>query len=165
MILLEPGLLPLLLLNLIHQLLNLGLQALLKLLFRLSVFLDFVCGSCDSDLELTATILALSHEVLVLSHVLFKVIEDLEFLIESDQSVQFVLQLDFLFFELELKLCVVTMLEHLFGKPWLLVALRGSGLLLVWRGIPLLLTPWARLLLFGSFLHEFSVLVLIVYLT
>ena len=91
--------LPLLFLDLIHQLLDLGLQTVLELLLHLRIFLDLLCGVCQNSLQLLSCSLAFANELLVLSDVVLQVIEDLEFLVEGNQCVQLVFKLNFLVFE------------------------------------------------------------------
>lgn len=94
--------LPLLLLDVFHQLFDLGLETLLEFFLHLCVFFQLGCRRRDGDLELLASAFALPHEVLVLGHVLLQIVEDLQFFIEGDQRVEFVFQLDLLLFEQEL---------------------------------------------------------------
>jgi len=104
--------LPLLLLNLLHELLDFSLQAVLELLLHLGVLLHLLCCQRQSGLKLLSGGLAITNELLVLSDILLKVVEDLQFLIEGDQRVQFVLKLDFLLFEGELELIFLALVEH-----------------------------------------------------
>lgn len=91
--------LPLLFLDLIHKLLNLGLETVLELLLHLCIFLDLLCGVCQNSLQLLSCSLAFANKLLVLSDVVLQVIEDLEFLVEGNQCVQLVFKLNFLVFE------------------------------------------------------------------
>ena len=104
-----------LLLLLIHLgllLLDGGRQVFLVLLFCLSVFFDASRVLVELGLELFTLLLALSDQLLVLGDVLFQIIENLEFLIEGDQSVELVLRLDIFFFAQELELCRLPLLEE-----------------------------------------------------
>ena len=85
------GSLPLLLLNLFHELLNLLLETLLEFFLHLSVFLELLGRGSDRDLQFFAGILALADEGLVLSDIFLEVIKDLQLLIESNEGVKFVL--------------------------------------------------------------------------
>ena len=89
----------LLFLDLIHKLLDLGLQTVLELLLHLRIFLDLLCGVCQNSLQLLSCSLAFANELLVLSDVVLQVIEDLEFLVEGNQCVQLVFKLNFLVFK------------------------------------------------------------------
>ena len=84
--------LPLLSLDFILKLLDLLLETLLELFLHLCVLFQFLSVSGDLNLELLTSIVALAEHGLVLSHVLFEVVEDLQFLVEGDQSVQLVLK-------------------------------------------------------------------------
>lgn len=125
--LLRMGCLLFLLLNILHQLVDLGLEALLKLLFHLGVLLDATGRLCDDHLELFAGVLRLLDVVLVLGHVLLQVVEDLEFLVEGNQGVELVLELLFLFLEQELKVGHATLLQHRVCEALALAAVVGHG--------------------------------------
>lgn len=56
--------------------------------------------------------LTLTDKVFIFRNVLLEVIENLQFLIECDQSVKLVLQFNFLVFEFELELRVLPLTEH-----------------------------------------------------
>ena len=109
---LSVGSLPLLLLNLFHELLDLFLEALLEFFLHLSVFMELLGRGSDRDLQLFTSILTLANEGLVLGHILLEVIKDLQLLIQSNQCVKFVLEFNFFFFEEELQLGVLALLEH-----------------------------------------------------
>ena len=81
---LSVGSLPLLLLNLFHELLNLLLQTFLEFFLHFCVFLEFLSRGSDRDLQLLSGILALTNEGLVLSDIFLEVIKDLQLFIESD---------------------------------------------------------------------------------
>ena len=68
--LLLARLFPFLSLNLVHEFRDFDLQALLKLLFGLCIFLELVSGRCDRDLKLSAAFLAFSDESLILGHII-----------------------------------------------------------------------------------------------
>ena len=150
--------LALLLLNLVHELLDARLEALLELLLGLGVLLQSICRLGDGDLERAAAILALADECLVVGDILLEVIEDLQFLIERDQSVQLVLQFVFLLLEQELQVGVVRLVQHRLSHAWGLLGAPGRARrwgLVDGRGSSLLLqASWARLLLFCGFLHR-----------
>lgn len=99
MSLLGQGGLPLLLLDIVHELLDLGLKTVLELLLHLCVFLDLLGGVGQDSLQLLSCCLALTNELLVLSDVILQVVEHLELLVKGNQCVQLVFKLDFLFFE------------------------------------------------------------------
>ena len=109
---LSVGSLPLLLLNLFHELLDLFLETLLEFFLHLSVFMELLGRGSDRDLQLFTSIFTLANEGLVLGHILLEVIKDLQLLIQSNQCVKFVLELNFFFFEEELQLGVLALLEH-----------------------------------------------------
>ena len=95
------------------QLFYLRDEAGLKLLLHLGVLLNLLGELEQLLLELFARLLAVPYKLHVLCHVLLQVIEDLQFLIEGDQRVQFVLKLDLLLFEGQLQLVFVALVEHL----------------------------------------------------
>jgi len=101
-----------LLLNLVHQLLDLGLKLVLELLFHLGVFLNLLGCHGQCGLEILAGGLAFAHELLVLSDILLEVVEDLKLLIKGDQSVELVLQLDVSLLQGKLELVVGALVEH-----------------------------------------------------
>jgi len=117
----------LLLLNILHQLVDLALEAFLELLFHLGVLFDASCRLCDDRLELFAGVLRLLDVVLILSHVLLQVVEDLEFLVEGDQSVELVLKLLLLFLEQKLEVGNTTLLQHRICIALTLAAIGGHG--------------------------------------
>ena len=78
------GSLPLLLLNLFHELLDLLLETLLEFFLHFCVFVELLSRGSDRDLQFFAGILALADEGLVLSDVFLEVIKDLQLLIESN---------------------------------------------------------------------------------
>ena len=96
------GSLPLLLLNLFHELLNLLLETFLEFFLHLCVFLELLGRCSDRDLQFFAGILALADEGLVLSDIFLEVVKDLQLLIESNQGVQFVLKLNLFFLQEQL---------------------------------------------------------------
>ncbi len=112
MSLLSASSLPFLLLNLIHQLIDLSLKALLELFFHLCVFLEFVSRLSESHLELFTSFFTLTNESLILCNVSFQVIENLEFLIEGNQSVQLVLKLNLFLLKSKLELRIITLDKH-----------------------------------------------------
>ena len=95
--------LPLLSLDLVLKLLNLLLEALLELFLHLGVLFQFLSVGGDLDLKLLTSIVALAEHGLVLSHVLFEVVEDLQFLVEGDQSIQLVLKFILALFQKKLQ--------------------------------------------------------------
>ena len=99
MSLLSLSSLPLLFLDLIHKLLDFGLETVLELLLHLCIFLDLLCGVCQNSLQLLSRSLAVANKLLVLSDVVLQVIENLEFLVEGNQCVQLVFKLNFLVFK------------------------------------------------------------------
>ena len=111
------GLLLLEALDLRLKLLNLVQQTALILLLHLRVLLDLLADLCDLDLELLSDRLAVLEQLLVLGDVSLQIVEDLQFLIEGDQGVQFVLKLDFLLLECELQLVLLTLVKQSIGKP------------------------------------------------
>jgi len=100
--LLDSGSFPLLRLNLVPELLDLGLKLVLELLLHLGVLFHLLGCHSQGRLELFASCFAITDELLVLGHVLLEVVEHLKFLVEGNQSVQLVLQLDILLLEREL---------------------------------------------------------------
>ena len=95
------------------QLLNLRDETGLQLLLHLGVLFDLLGELEELLLELLSGRLAVPHELLVLSYVLLQVVEDLQFLIEGNQRVQLVLKFYLLFFERQLQLVFVALVEHL----------------------------------------------------
>ena len=80
----DLSVLSLLLVDGLHQLLNLLLQPLLERLCQFSGFLILGDLVIDDALQLFSSLLTSFHEIFVLCNILLKVIEDLEFFIESD---------------------------------------------------------------------------------
>jgi len=91
--------LSLLLLNLLHNLVYFDLETLLELFLHLRILLDLGRSCRDDDLHFLPCFLALAETVLIFSNVLFEVVKHLQFLVEGDQRVKFVLQLNFSIFE------------------------------------------------------------------
>ena len=81
------------------QLFNLVAQLSLIFILHLVVLLDLLSDLADLFLELLTGCLAIPNELLVLSHVLLQVVENLKLLVQCDQSVKFVFELDLAFFE------------------------------------------------------------------
>ena len=99
MLLLTQGHLALQVLDLSLELLNLAEQLVLVVFLLRSVCLDLLSDLADLFLELLTGCLAIPNELLVLSHVLLQVVENLKLLVQCDQSVKFVFELDLAFFE------------------------------------------------------------------
>lgn len=147
----------LLLLDLLHQLVDLGLQVLLELLLHGGVLLEVVGLLSDVGLELLTRLLGLLQVVLVLSHILLQVVEDLQFLVERDQCIELVLELLLLLLEQELELADTALLEHGVREA-LSLAFACHG-----RGGPLggLVRARRSSLLGGSTLHDFGSLLVV----
>ena len=67
-------------------------------------------------LKFFARRLAVSHHLLVLSNVFLQVIENLEFFVEGDQRVEFVLKLNLFLLQGQLDLVMITLVEHGLGE-------------------------------------------------
>ena len=104
-------------LNLSLELFDLVEQTGLILLLHLCVLLDLLADLRDLDLELLSDRLTILEQLLVLSYVSLQIVEHLQFLIEGDQGVQFVLKLDFLLLECELQLVLLSLVKQSIGKP------------------------------------------------
>ena len=99
-------------LNLVLQRLDFLEQAVLIFLLQLGVLLDLLRDLHNLGLELLSDSLAIADELLVFSDIFLQIIENLQLLVQCDQSVQLVLKLDFLFLERELKLVLLTLVKH-----------------------------------------------------
>ena len=98
MLLLELCFQALLLVNVSLKLPDCLCEALLVFMLSFSVVLKLL-GSCrDLPLKLFTLILTFSDEPLILRQILLQVVKDLEFLIESNQSVQLMFCLNIFFF-------------------------------------------------------------------
>ena len=89
--LLGVGGLALLLLNLVHELLDLHLELLLEALLHFGVFFQLLGRRGDRDLELLSCLFAFKLEGLLFLNVLLQVIENLQLVIQSYEGVQLVL--------------------------------------------------------------------------
>ena len=85
----------------------------MQLLLHLRVLLDLLRQLEQFVLEFLAGTLTVPDHLLILSYVLLQVIEHLKFLIEGNQCVQFVLKLDLLFLQCQLKRILVSLVKHL----------------------------------------------------
>ena len=94
------------------ELVNLGNEAGLVLLLQLGVLPDLLSRLNELVLELLASVFALPHHGLVLSHVLLEVIEHLQFFVQRNQSVELVLELDFLLLKAELQDVLLSLVQH-----------------------------------------------------
>lgn len=83
-------------LDLYLERLNFSHQIVLIFDFNLGVLLEFICQLDKIIVELLSGRLAVSDELLVLSHVSLEVLKDLKLRVEGDQRVELVLQFDFL---------------------------------------------------------------------
>ena len=110
-LLLRLGSRPLLLLNLVHKLLDLGLKTFLELFLHLCVFLEFLSGGRYCDLQLFAAIFALTDELLTLTHVVFEVVVHLQFLVQRNQRIQFVFQFHLALLQRNLQLFVAALIK------------------------------------------------------
>lgn len=147
MSLLSLSSLPLLFLDLIHKLLDFGLETVLELLLHLCIFLDLLCGVCQNSLQLLSRSLAVANKLLVLSNVVLQVIENLEFLVEGNQCVQLVFKLNFLVFKSQLKLICLPLIKHRLRESLGDCRFRfyDSGLTTVWRSRRFDFSLWAVL--------------------
>ena len=102
----------LLLLNLLHKLVNFLLKTFLEFLLHIRVFFQLDRSCRYNRLKLLSRSLVLTRDVLVLSEIFLKVIEDLQLLVEGDQRIKLVLQLLLLLLEQELQFSIATMLQH-----------------------------------------------------
>ena len=89
----------LLLLNLLHELVDLLLETFLELLLHVGVL--FQLGRClnNGSLKLLSSILVLMSNILVLSKIFLKIIEDLELLVQGNQRIKLMLELLLLLLE------------------------------------------------------------------
>ena len=110
--LLNAGGFPFLLLDGVHQLLNFGLKTLLKFFLHFSVFLELYRCRSDCNLQSLTSAFTLENKIPIFRDVFLKIIKNLKLVVERDQSVQLVLKLNFFFFELQLQLRVVSLLQH-----------------------------------------------------
>ena len=109
----------LLLLNLLHKLIDLLLETLLELLLHLGVLFQLSrCRGYDS-LELFSSLLVLMSNILVLSKIFLKIIEDLELLVQGNQRIKLMLELLLLLLEQDLQLGVTALFEHGVGEALL----------------------------------------------
>ena len=99
-------------LDLVLERLNFLNQTILVLFLQLGVLLDLLRDLHNLGLELLSDSLAIADELLVFSDIFLQIIENLQLLVQCDQSVQLVLKLDFLFLERELKLVLLTLVKH-----------------------------------------------------
>ena len=72
-----------------------------------------MCDLHNLVLQLLSGVLTVSNELLILSNVFLKVIEDLEFLIESDERVELVLKFNLFLFERQLHMVLISLIKHL----------------------------------------------------
>ena len=75
-------------------------------------------------LQLLSSSFTVSHHSLVLSDILLQVIENLEFLVEGNQSVQLVLKLDLFLLKSQLELIMGTLIEHCLSES---LSCHGGG--------------------------------------
>ena len=80
-----------LLLNLLHELVDLLLETFLELFLHIGVLFQLSRCHNNGSLELLSGILVLTSNILVFCKIFLKIIEDLELLVQSNQSVQLVL--------------------------------------------------------------------------
>ena len=83
----------LLLLNLLHELVDLLLETFLEFLFHIGVLFKLGRRCDNGSLKLLSSILVLTSDVLVFSKIFLKVIEDLKFLVQGNQRIKLVLKL------------------------------------------------------------------------
>ena len=110
----------LLLLNFLHQLVDLLLETFLEFLLHFGVLLQL--GGCRDDglLKLLSCVLVLMGDVLVLSKIFLKVIEDLKFLVQGNQRIKLMLKLLFLLLKQYLQLGITALLEHCVSEALML---------------------------------------------
>ena len=94
------------------ELLNFLNQTVLVLFLQLGVLLDLLRNLHNLGLELLSDSLAIADELLVFGDIFLQIIENLQLLVQCNQSVQLVLKLDFLVLERELKLVLLTLVKH-----------------------------------------------------
>ena len=100
------------LLYLCLQLSNLGDQTFLVVFFQQSVLLELLSNLYKFLLQLFSGQFTFSHHFLVLGDVFLQVVHHLQFLVESDQSVQFVLKFDLFLLECKLQLGIVSLVKQ-----------------------------------------------------
>lgn len=101
----------LLLLNLVHQLLNLLLKTFLELFLHFGVFFEFLGRSRDGYLQCLAAFLTLANEFLALRHVVFEVVVHLQFLVQRNERIQFVFQFDLALLQSYLKFFIAALIQ------------------------------------------------------
>ena len=117
--------------DLVLERLDLLKQARLVLLLQLGVLFHLDSDLSNLYLELFSGVLTRSEILLVLCHVLLQVVEHLQLLVESDQSVELVLELDLFLLESDLKFITAHLREHRLGVSLLLLLLGRLDLLLL----------------------------------
>ena len=86
------------------------------LLFQLGVFPELLRDLDNPLLQLLSGVFTVPDELLILNDVLLQVVENLEFLIESDERVEFVLKFNLFLLESQLELVFISLVEHLRRK-------------------------------------------------
>ena len=83
----------LLLLNFLHELVDLLLETFLEFLLHLGVLFQLGRRCDNGSLKLLSSFLVLTSDVLVFSKIFLKVIEDLKFLVQGNQRIKLVFKL------------------------------------------------------------------------
>ena len=102
--------------NLSLKLLDLRNETGLIFFLQLGVLLE--CLSCLSELflQLLAGMLPFTHKSLVFGDILLQIVEDLQFLVEGNQSIQFVFKLNLLLLESQLEDIFLALVKHRCGE-------------------------------------------------
>ena len=83
----------------------------MELFLHLCVFLKFLGGCSDCNLQLFAAIFTLANELLTLTHIVFEVVVHLQFLVQRNERIQFVFQLYLALFQRNLQLFVAALIQ------------------------------------------------------
>ena len=86
------------------------------LLLHLSVFFELLCDLKKFGVKLFSGIFAISHKLLILGNVFLEVVKDLELFVESNQSVQLMLEFHLFLFQSKLELVFLALIEHGFSE-------------------------------------------------
>ena len=103
-------------LDLVLQLLNFLNQRVLVLFLQLGVLLDLLSDLHNLGLKLFSSGLAVPDKLFIFGNIFLQIIENLQLLVQRNKRVQLVLELYLLLFEGELKLVLLTLVEHALGE-------------------------------------------------
>ena len=100
------------LLNLSFKLPDFFNQTGLILFLQLSVLLKRLSRLSEFFLQLFASMLTFTNECLIFCDVLLQIVEDLQLVIQGDESIQFVFKLNLLLLESQLERVFIPLVEH-----------------------------------------------------